>query len=60
MEPLTKEQIEAIFQEIDKDNDGFITFEEFTATDYPTSLFMGDPTPLNVLSMTIIGVQFGS
>mgnify|MGYP000651613670 CR=1 FL=1 len=39
MEPLNKQQIENIFKEIDKDNDGKISQEDLLATDYATSLF---------------------
>ena len=42
MEDLSKEQVENIFKEIDKDNDGFITQDDLLATDYFAGLFDGD------------------
>ena len=42
MEDLSKEQVENIFKEIDKDNDGFITQDDLLATEYFAGLFDTD------------------
>ena len=43
MEQISKEQIENIFKEIDKDNDGLITQQDLESTAYLDALFESHP-----------------
>jgi hypothetical protein len=48
MEVLSKEQIQAIFAEIDKDNDGLVSRQDVESTDYALTVFLNRPDVLNV------------
>ena len=47
---LSAPAIETIFKEIDTDKDGYITRQDLESTEYPLSLFGGNPMALNVLA----------